>query len=52
MSQLVVEDDEESDYMPNPMRGEHSDLEAPNKNISMLRRTDQPNLIPAYSTTR
>ena len=36
MSQLVVEDDEESDYMPTPMRREHSGLEALNRNISML----------------
>ncbi|XP_044167545.1 uncharacterized protein LOC122951609 [Acropora millepora] len=36
MSQLVVEDDEESDYMPTPMRREHFGLEALNRNISML----------------
>ena len=35
-SHLVVEDDEESDYMPTPMRREHSSLEALNRNISML----------------
>ena len=36
MSQLVVEDDEESDYMPAPMGREHSGFEALNRNISML----------------
>ena len=36
MSQLVVEDDEESDYIPTSMRREHFGLEALNKNISML----------------
>ena len=36
MSQLVVEEDEESDYMPTSMRREHSGLEAVNRNISML----------------
>ena len=36
MSQLVVEEDEESDYMPTFMRREHSGLEALNRNISML----------------
>ena len=36
MSQLVVEDDEESDYMPTPMRREQFGLEALNRNISML----------------
>ena len=36
MSQLVVEDDEESDYMPTPMQREHFGLEALNRNISML----------------
>ena len=36
MSQLVVEDDEESDYMPTAMRREHFGLEALNRNISML----------------
>ena len=35
MSQLVVEDDEESDYISTPMRREHSGLEALNGNISM-----------------
>ena len=35
-SQLIVEDDEESNYMPIPMRREHSGLEALNRNISML----------------
>ena len=36
MSQLVVEEDEESDYMPTSMRRERSGLEAVNRNISML----------------
>ena len=36
MSQLVVEDDEESDYTSNPMRRGHSGLRALNRNISML----------------
>ena len=37
MSQLVVEDDEESEYMPTPMTREHSGLKALlNTNISML----------------
>ncbi|XP_022777752.1 uncharacterized protein LOC111319200 [Stylophora pistillata] len=36
MSQLVVEDDEESDYMPPPLGREHFSLEALNRNISML----------------
>ena len=39
MSQLVVEDNEESDYLPplpTPMRREHFGLEALNRNISML----------------
>ena len=36
MSQLVVEDDEESDYTSTPMRRGHSGLEAVNRNISML----------------
>ena len=35
-SQLIVEDDEESNYMPIPMRREHTGLEALNRNISML----------------
>ena len=53
MSQLVVEDDEESEYMPTPMRREHSDVKALNRNISMLtlRGQGQSNPIPAYSTT-
>lgn len=36
ISQLVVEEDEESDHMPTSMRREHSGLEAVNRNISML----------------
>ena len=36
MSQLVVEEDEESDYMPTSTRRGHSGLEAVNRNISML----------------
>ena len=36
MSQLVDEDDEESEYVPTPMRREHFGLEALNRNISMV----------------
>ena len=52
ISQLVVEEDEESDYMPTSMRREHSGLEAVNRNISMLTQSDSSLLNHQLSAQR